>query len=63
MRKRLSTDPGDIKSRFTILRQVKNKLACLIFEMLFIGEMKPTLNKPQSDSIRATLFVLHAVFQ
>ena len=29
---------------------------CLIFEMFFIQELKPTLNK-QCDSIRAKLFV------
>ena len=41
---------------FNILRKCQNKLVCLIFETLFIKELKPNLNK-QCDSIRAKLFV------
>ena len=37
-----------------IFRKSQRKLDCLIFEMLFIRELKPKLNK-QSDSIRAKL--------
>ena len=48
--------PNDIARNFKILRKCQNKLDCLIFEMLFIKELKPTLNK-QCDSIRAKLFV------
>ena len=33
-----------------------NDIDCLVFKMLFIKELKPTLNK-QCDSIRAKLFV------
>ena len=38
------------------LRKCQHKFDCLIFEMFFIKDLKPTLNK-QSDSIRAKLFV------
>ena len=48
--------PNDFARNFKILRKCQNKLDCLIFEMLFIKELKPTLNK-QCDSIRAKLFV------
>jgi len=34
----------------------QSKFDCLIYEMLFIKELKPTLNK-QSDSIRAKIFI------
>jgi len=47
--------PNDIARNFKILRKCQNKLDCLIFEMLFIKELRPTLNK-QCDSIRAKLF-------
>ena len=49
-------DPSDISLRFKILRKCQNKFDCLIYEMLFIKELKPTLNT-QSDSIRAKLFL------
>ena len=48
--------PNDIARDFNILRKCQNELDCLIFEMLFIKELKPTLNK-QCNSIRAKLFV------
>ena len=32
-----------------------NKFDCLVYEMVFINELKPTLNV-QSDSIRARVF-------
>ena len=35
-------DPEDIMRSFKILRECQNKLDCLIFEMLFIKELKPT---------------------
>ena len=57
MRERHNDDPDDIESRFKIRKRVKNKLDCLIFKMLSIRHMKPTLNKQQSNSIRAKLFV------
>ena len=49
-------EPEDIAQNFRILRKCQNKFDCLIFEMFFIKELKPTLSK-QCDSIRAKLFV------
>ena len=50
------TVPSDIYRDFKILRKCQSKFDCLTYEMLFIKELKPTLNK-QSDSIRAKLFI------
>ena len=41
--------------QFSILRKCRSKFDCLIFEMLFIKELKPGLNT-QKDSVRAKLF-------
>ena len=49
----ISIEPDNIMRGFNILRKCKNKLDCLIFEMVFIKELKPTLN------IRAMLLVMH----
>ena len=48
--------PDDIVQFFKILKKCQSKFDCLIFEMFFIKELKPTLNK-QCDSIHAKLFV------
>ena len=56
LREQHNMTPNDIARSFKILRKCQNKLDCLIFEMLFIKELKPSLNK-QCDSIRAKLFV------
>ena len=56
LREQHSKEPEDITQSFQILRKCQNKFDCLIFEMFFIKELKPTLNK-QCDSIRAKLFV------
>jgi len=46
---------SDLKDkRFSVLRKCTAKFDCLIFEMLFIKELKPGLNT-QKDSIRAKL--------
>ena len=42
-------------TNFTVLRQCKTKFDCLVYEMLFIKELKPSLNV-QSDSLKAKLF-------
>ena len=42
--------------RFDVLKKCKNKLDCLVHEMLFIREPKSTLNV-QSDSIRVKVFL------
>ena len=41
--------------QFSVLRKCRSKFDCLIFEMLFIKELKPGLNT-QKDSVRAKLF-------
>ena len=43
-------------NQFTVLRKCQNKFDCLVFEMLFVMNLKPNLNT-QTDSIRAKLFV------
>ena len=44
------------ENQLRVLRKYQGKLECLIFEMLFIKNLKPNLNI-QTDSIRARLFV------
>ena len=47
---------SDLKDKqFSVLRKCRTKFDCLIFEMLFIKELKPGLNT-QKDSVRAKLF-------
>jgi len=47
---------SDLKDKqFSILRKCRTKFDCLIFEMLFIKELKPGLNT-QKDSVHAKLF-------
>ena len=52
--------PDDIAQFFKILKKCQSKLDCLIFEMFFIKELKPTLNK-QCDSIREN-YLFRSVF-
>ena len=40
---------------FKVLKKCRSKFECLLFEMLFIKDIQPSMNK-QSDSIRAKLF-------
>ena len=47
----------DLRDQFTILKKCRRKLNCLIYEMLFIKNKKPTLNT-QFDSIKAKPFYL-----
>ena len=44
------------ESQFTVLRRCQGKFDCLVFEMLFIKNLKPNINI-QTDSIRAKRFV------
>ena len=44
------------ENQFTVLRRCQGKFDCLVFEMLFIKNLKPNLNI-QTDSVRAKLFV------
>ena len=48
--------PDNIIQHFKVLRKCKTKHDCLIYEMLYIRELSPSLNV-QSDSIKAKLFV------
>ena len=50
------TIPRDLLKRFEVLKKCKNKFDCLVFKMLFIRTLKPSLNV-QSDSIRAKVFL------
>ena len=45
-----------IAENFTVLKKCRSKLDCLVYEMLLIKELKPSLRNVQSDSIRAKLF-------
>ena len=56
LREQHNMAPRDFARSFKILKKCQNKLDCLIFEMLFIKELKPILNR-QRDSICAKLFV------
>jgi len=47
--------PKDLNRNFKILKKCKNKFDCLIYEMFFIHELRPSLNV-QTDSIRAKVF-------
>ena len=48
-------DANNIEKSFKVLRKCRGKYECLLFERLFIKELKPSLNK-QLDSIRLKLF-------
>ena len=48
--------PKDLLRRFSILKKCRNKFDCLVNEMLFIRDLKPTLNV-QNHSIRAKVFI------
>ena len=44
------------EGQFCVLKKCRGKFDCLVYEMLFIQELRPRLNT-QSDSIGAKLFV------
>ena len=50
-----SVAPNDLSENFTILKKCKNKFDCLVYEMFFINELRPSLNV-QSDSFCAKVF-------
>ena len=52
-----SLAPKDLTKNFSVLMKCKNKFDCLIYEIIFIHELRPTLNV-QSDSIHAKVFNL-----
>ena len=45
----------DLTKNFSVLMKCTHKFDCLVCEMFFIHELRPTLNV-QSDSIRAKVF-------
>ena len=45
----------NLQDQITVLKECRTKFDCLIYEMLFIRNIKPKLNT-QSDSARAKLF-------
>ena len=47
--------PKDLLRRFSVLKTYRHKFDCLVNEMLFIRDLKPTL-KVESDSIRPKVF-------
>ena len=57
--KHLETQPGNNRTKtgplFKVLRKCNSKLDCLVLEILYIKDIKPSLNT-QADSIRAKLF-------
>ena len=57
--KHLETQHGNNRTKtdhlFKVLRKCNSKCDCLVYEMLYIKDIKPSLNT-QADSIRAKLF-------
>ena len=45
-----------INNCFSVLRKCQGKYDCLLYDMLYIKELKPSLNS-KSDSIQAKVFV------
>ena len=49
-------DAKNIEKNFKVLRTCRGKFECLLYEMLFIKYLKPSLINKQSDSIHSKLF-------
>ena len=54
--------PKDLDRYFSVLKKCMNKFDCLVYKMLLIRELTPSLNV-QSDSIQAKLFAWHYLFR
>ena len=50
-RNKHSLAPRDLTKNFSVLQKCTNKFDCLLYEMFFVQELRPTLNV-QSNSIR-----------
>ena len=50
-----SSTPKDVTTNFTTLKKCNSKFDCLIYEVFFINELRPSLNV-QCDSICAKVF-------
>ena len=61
VREQHGIEPCEIAKNFRVLRKCSNKFDCFNFEMFFIWDLKPKLNK-QSDSIRAKLPIVFILF-
>ena len=65
IRKHLETQHGNKRAKidhlFKVLKKCRSKFDYQIYEMLFMKDIKPSLNT-QSDSIRAKLFTRHFRF-
>ena len=48
-------DTARVDGCFKVLKKCQSKFECLLFEMLFLRDIRPSMNE-QSDSIRAKLF-------
>ena len=56
MQKKTTIAFKELRNNFSILKNCKHKVDCLVLEMFFfINELRPTLNV-QSDSPRAEVF-------
>ena len=57
--KHLETQHGNNRTQvdhlFKVLKKCNSKFDCLVYEMLYVKDIKPSLNT-QGDSIRAKLF-------
>ena len=49
-------EPREITKNVRVLRKCSNKFDCLIFEMLFIRDLRPKLNKQSDPSAHSCLF-------
>ena len=55
LKRTMETKEQRISHLFKVLKKCRSKFDCLIYEMLLIKDIKPSLNT-QSDSTRAKLF-------
>ena len=55
-------EPREIAKNFRVLRKCSNKFDCLIFEMFFIRDLKPKLNKQRFHPRKAVCLTLLIVF-
>ena len=51
-----SSAPNNLSNNFRILKKCKSKFDCLVFEMFFINELRPSLNAHWSESLPAKVF-------
>ena len=48
--------PKNLTKNYTALKKCKNKFDCLIYEMFFINELRPSLNVQSEHSICVQVF-------